>query len=209
MSTSVTTTTALHNVPKLSVNGDNFLIRFTQAVKSKGVWPYLESSATCPQPPATATGVSGASSAAPAIQGPATSLGTPPVDPTVAIYEADLEKWEKDEALALDLLTQCILDSTVIHTSTLKTASAMWAEIVCEYTEKGTMTQTDLCTKLLESRCFEKSDVHAFLDSLHVKREELVQAGVDINEKDYHSTIIKSLPFHLSNFASLLTAFSC
>ena len=125
MSTSVTTTTALHNVPKLSVNGDNFLIRFTQAVKSKGVWPYLESSATCPQPPATATGVSGASSAAPAIQGPATSLGTPPVDPTVAIYEADLEKWEKDEALALDLLTQHIPDSTVICILTLKTTSAM------------------------------------------------------------------------------------
>ena len=47
---------------------------------------------------------------------------------------------------------------------------------------------------------FDKSDIHVFLDSLHVKREELVQAGVQIDEKDYCSTIIKSLPFHLSNF---------
>ena len=54
----------------------------------------------------------------------------------------------------------------------------MWAEIVCEYTEKGMMTQMDLCTKLLELRCSEKSNVHAFQDSLQVKREELVQAGV-------------------------------
>ena len=76
-------------------------------------------------PPATATGVSGASSTAPVIQGPATSSGTPPVDPTVAIYEADLEKWEKDEALALDVLTQHIPDSTVICILTLKTTSAM------------------------------------------------------------------------------------
>ena len=136
MFTSVTTTTALCNIPKLAVNGDNsviFFIRFTWAAKSKGIWPHLEGSATCPQPPATATGVSGASRAAPAIQGPVISLGTPPIDPTLAIYEADLEKWEKDKALALDLLTQHILDSTVIHTLTLKTTSAMWAEIVHGY----------------------------------------------------------------------------
>ena len=78
----------------------------------------------------------------------------------------------------------------------------MWAEIIREYTEKGMMTQTDLRTRFLESKCSEKSDVRAFLDSLCVKREELVQAGVQIDEKDYRSTIIKSLPFHLSNFTS-------
>ena len=64
------------------------------------------------------------------------------------------------------------------------------------------MTQMDLHTKFLESQCTEKSDVHTFLDSLCVKREELVQARVQIHEKDYCSTIIKSLPFHLSNFVS-------
>ena len=41
-----------------------------------------------------------------------------------------------------------------------------------------------------------------FLDFLCIKREELAQARVQINEKDYYSTNIKSLPFHLSNFAS-------
>ena len=101
---------------------------------------------------------------------------------------------------ALNLLTQCILDLTIICILTLKTTAAMWAEIVCEYTEKGTMTQTDLCTRFLESKCSEKSDIHAFLDSLHIKREELAQARVQIDEKDYHSTIINSLPYHLSNF---------
>ena len=79
---------------------------------------------------------------------------------------------------------------------------AMGAGIVHEYTEKGMMTQMDLHTKFLESLCSEKSDVCMFLDSLCIKMEELAQARVQIDEKDYHSTIIKSLPFHLSNFAS-------
>ena len=212
MSTSVTTTAALRDVPKLSVNGDNsviFFIRFTRAVKSKGVWPHLDGSAACPRCPITTTGATGTSGTDPTIQGPATMAGTPPTDPAIAKYEEDLANWEKDEALALDLLTQRIPDSTVIRTSTLKTAAAMWAEIVHEYTEKGTMTQTDLRTRFLESKCSEKSDVRAFLDSLRVKREELAQAGVQIDEKDYRSTIIKSLPFHLSNFASSQLTAAC
>ena len=51
-------------------------------------------------------------------------------------------------------------------------------------------------------KCLDKGDVRQFLDDLHVKREELATMGVEIDEKDYHSTIISSLPIHLSNFAS-------
>ena len=173
MSSSITTTTTLHDIPKLSVNRDNsaiLFIRFTWALKSKGIWPHLNGSAICPQPPSTTTGVSEASGAVPAAQGPATSMGTLPVNPTTAKYEANLEKWKKDEALALDLLTQYILDSTVICMSTLTTTVAMWAEIVHEYMEKGTMTQMDLHAKFLESQCSEKSNVHVFLDTLCVRR---------------------------------------
>jgi hypothetical protein len=44
------------------------------------------------------------------------------------------------------------------------------------------------------------------LDNLRVKKEELSTYGVTIEDKDYHSTIITSLPHHLSNFASNLLA---
>ena len=80
----------------------------------------------------------------------------------------------------------------------------MWAKIVQEYTEKGTMAQTDLQTNFLESKCPAGGDICTWLDSLGVKREELAQAGVDIDEKDYCLTIIKSLPHYLPNFASNL-----
>lgn len=113
-----------------------------------------------------------------------------------------LTRWQKDEALALDLLTQRIPDSTVIRTASQLTAAAMWAEIIREYTEKGALAQTDLRTKFLESKCPDKGDVREWLDSLRVRKEELAQVGVDIDEKDFRSTVISSLPVYLSGFAS-------
>jgi hypothetical protein len=77
----------------------------------------------------------------------------------------------------------------------------MWAEIVCEYTEKGTYAQTDLCTKFLESKCPFGGDIRQFLDELHTKQDELSAVGIKIEEKDYCSTIIQSLPNHLASFA--------
>jgi hypothetical protein len=41
---------------------------------------------------------------------------------------------------------------------------------------------------------------------LRVKKEELSTYGVTIEDKDYRSTVITSLPNHLSNFASNLLA---
>ena len=58
----------------------------------------------------------------------------------------------------------------------------------------------------MESKCPDKGNVCEFLDELRVKKEELATYGVVIEEKDYQSTIIKSLPPHLSAFASNLLA---
>ena len=74
--------------------------------------------------------------------------------------------------------------------------------IVTEYTDKGAYAQTELRTKFLESRCPKKGNICEFLKGLHIKKEELAQVGVDIENKDYLSTIVSSLPFALSNFAS-------
>ena len=77
-----------------------------------------------------------------------------------------------------------------------------WDAIVKEYTDKGAYTQTELQTKFLESRYPEKGNIREFLEGLRVKKEELAQVGVTIDNKDYLSTIVASLSYALSNFAS-------
>ena len=193
--TTLSTNTLPSNVPKLEVSGKNwaiYRIRFTRAVQSKGVWGHLDGSAPCPTPPVTT----------PPVAVTQTTGGTQQPAVTITPDPAELVAWRKDEALALDLLTQRIPDSTVIRTSSQPTAAAMWAEIVREYTEKGAYAQTELRTKFLESKCTDRGDVREWLDSLRVRREELAQVGVSIDEKDYRSTIISSLPGYLAGFAS-------
>ena len=95
-----------------------------------------------------------------------------------------------------------------MHIQKAKTVKERWDSITTEYTEKGTFTQTDLCTCFLESKCPEKGNIQQFLDELCIKREELLTVGIDINKKYYCSTIISLLPIPLANFASNQLAFT-
>jgi len=164
-------------VPKLdatSINWMIFSVRFQDAVEAKNFWGHFNGTLTCP------------------------TLSNPPkTDETAAKTQ-----WEKNERSAKSLLTQKIPDLTLMRVHSKMTVRERWVAIVTEYTDKGAYAQTELRTKFLESRCPEKGNVREFLEGLHVKREELAQVGVDIENKDYLSTIVGSLPFALSNFAS-------
>jgi len=158
----------------MGLNWAIFLIRFRDAVEVKGFWGHFNGS----------------------------SLAPPLSNPPTMKETAAKVQWEKDERSAKSLLTQKLPDSTLMKIHTKTTVRERWEAVEKEYTEKGAYTQTDLRAKFLASRCPEKGNVREFLEELRTKREELVWVGVDINKKDYLSTIISSLPFSLSNFAS-------
>jgi hypothetical protein len=107
----VMTDTLPSNVPKLNIKGTNwaiFSLHFQVAVKAKELWKYFDSS--CPHP----------------------------AFPVTAAEVISVEKWQKNENLMKHLLTQWIPDSTALCICTLTNIVTMWAEIVHEYTEKGT-----------------------------------------------------------------------
>jgi hypothetical protein len=172
------------SIPKLDPTGANwaiFAVRFQDAVEAKGFWGHF--SGSTPRPATiTITDADGA---------------TTSTTDTVAT-----DQWDRDERSAKSLLTQKIPDSTLMRVHAKPSVRERWNAIVTEYTEKGAYAQTDLRTRFLESKCPEKGNVREFLDNLRVKREELATVGVDIDENDYRSTIISSLPIALANFAS-------
>ena len=106
------------------------------------------------------------------------------------------------------LLTQKLPDSTVVLIHDKTTVKDRCDAVVKEFSKKSTYAQTDLRAKFMAMRCPEKMNPREFLESLRVKKEELSQAGVTIEEKDYLSVILSSLPFALSNFASSILASS-
>ena len=181
----ITTDTLPCNIPKLDIKGANWVIfslHFRTAVEAKELWLHFDG--TSIRPVGTTTTATNRTVA--------TSL--PDTD--------ELAKWQKSENMAKHLLTQRIPDSTALQVWSLHDVEAMWNEIVREYTEKGAYAQTDLRTKFLGLQCPVDGDVHQFLDDLRMKRDKLAAIGVQIEEKDYRSTIIQSLPKYLASFAS-------
>jgi len=173
------------NILKLDIKGANwaiFSLRFQTTAKAKELWSHFDGTSTRP--------VSTTSTAADR------TVTTTPLDAD------ELAKWQKSENMVKHLLTQRIPDSTALCVRSLDVVEAMWNEIVHEYTEKGAYAQTDLRTKFLGSQCPVDGNVRQFLDDLCMKRDELAAVGVQIEEKDYRSTIIQSLPKYLASFAS-------
>ncbi|KAF8644347.1 hypothetical protein AX14_009429 [Amanita brunnescens Koide BX004] len=115
---------------------------------------------------------------------------------------AKINQWKKNERSAKSLLTQKLPDSTLMRVHSKKTVRERWEAIVAEYTQKGAFAQTEMRAKFLGMKCPEKGNAREFLDSLRVKKEELATLGVSIDNRDYLSTIITSLPYALANFAS-------
>src|SRR5271169_1863836 len=181
------------SVPKLESTGTNwaiFEIRFRDAIEAKGFWGHFDGQTQRPVP------------GTPAIVAPDGTTVKPATGLTPDEYSAAVTQWEKDERSAKSLLNQKIPDSTLMRIRSKTSVEERWKAIEKEYTEKGAYAQTELRQKFLESKCLDKANVREFLDSLRVKREELAAVGVDIEEKDYRSTILSSLPIALANFAS-------
>jgi len=178
------TTTALSDAlpssaPKLDASGSNcaiFVFRFEDAVEAKGFWGHFNGTVSKP-------------------------TATDPDAPT-ATETAAIAQWDKDERSAKSLLTQKLPDSTVVMVHGKKTVRERWEVVVKEFSKKSAYAQADMRAKFMAMRCPDKGNPREFLEGLRVRKEELAQAGVVVDEKDYFSVIISSLPYALSNFAS-------
>ncbi|KAJ8507986.1 hypothetical protein ONZ45_g9696 [Pleurotus djamor] len=194
MSTKISTTslsdTLPSTVPKLLSSGENWVIfrlRFEDAVEAKGFLGHFDG--TTPHPAALTT------------QSP--QGGTAAAAQTRDLAE-EVAQWEKNERSAKSLLTQKIPDSTLILIQGKKSVKDRWDAVVSEYTDKDAFAKSDLRNEFMSMRCPAKGNVKEFLENLRVRREELITMDVEINEIDYRSTIISSLPPNLSSYASAI-----
>jgi len=183
MSTSIATASLSDvlpsSIPKLDASGSNwaiFVFRFEDAIEAKGFWGHFDGTVSCPVPADVA------------------ALMTTEV--------AAIAQWDKDERSAKSLLTQKLPDLTVVMVHGKKTVKERWDAVVMEFSKKSAYAQADMQANFMAMRCPDKGNPREFLEGLRVKKEELAQAGVTVEEKDYFSIIISSLPYALSNFAS-------
>jgi len=178
MITASLSNTLSSTVPTLDASGSNwaiFVFRFQDVVEAKGFWGHFDGSTV---PPVFADASA----------------------PTAAETTARAQ-WDKDERSARSLLTQKLPDSTVVLIHGKKKVRERWEAVVKEFSKKSAYAQADLHAKFMGMQCPERGNPREFLEGLRMKKEELAQAGVVVDEKDYFSVIISSLPVALSNFA--------
>ena len=181
--TSLLSDTLPSTILMLDAEGSNwaiFYICFMDAIEAKGFWDHFDRSSS------------------------PLALSESPM----AAETAARAHWDKDERSAKDLLTQRLLDLTVMEIHSKKSVKEHWEAVVREYTVKGVYAQTEIQAKFLMMRCPERGNVKEFLRGLRLKKEELAQVGVRISDEEYLSTIISLLPDALANFASMQMAWT-
>lgn len=200
-------------VPELVESGENwaiFQLRFRTAIRGKGLWGHFDGSKVKPVSQLPSVTVSPPSISSPGATSTtstasATTTVTPSSTPIPTILlgtPGEILEWERNENIARSLLVQRLPNTTLIVVDDQPTVALMWAAVVKEYTYKGAFSQTRLHREFLSSRCPKGGNIRHFLNDLRACRAELVAIGIHINDDDYRSTIIQSLPWSLSNYAS-------
>jgi hypothetical protein len=135
-----------------------------------------------------------------------TAVEPPKPDPADAVSVEVHQKWQEKEYLARWQLTRSIRDVTLQKIATKPSVHEMWTAIKNGYESKTSLVQADLRAKFYSLRCNEKSDLRAHLDKFRAMHADLSAVGVKIDDAEYASVIMKSLPKTYASYLSTLSA---
>jgi hypothetical protein len=174
--TSVADLQSLSSVPKLEINGSNWVIfqtRLKWALEDKQVFGHLDGTA---------------------------------IKPADTEDDEIKEKWQKNKTKARQLLAQKLYDSTLTKLLHETTVAEMWSIITQEYSVKSGHVVAAMTTSFNTLKCADNANVRAHLDKLRLKYEELIGVGVTISATDYATRIIGSLPAKYQHHLSTIEA---
>jgi len=86
---------------------------------------------------------------------------------------------------------------------------AWWDRLVFKFTVQSIYAQNNLEEAFFSLTCAKGEDIWSFLTVLHYKCKELSAAGIQITQREYQHTILKSLPDKLAKFVVQLLISTC
>ena len=193
-------------VPMLDEAGKNwgvFLERFKVGVQAKRRWGHFDGTKVKPTfvAPSNVTPDDPDSVASVRAAAEATRLAR-----EEAMRDPDIikkrEEWDYSEAVAYYLLIQKVPEGILKQVNSFRTVAEKWAHIQYIMTDRSMYARVQLRREFLESRCAKGVDVRTFLEELRLKKQELDDRGIEITREDYLTTITRSIPYHLSEYAA-------
>ena len=122
-------------------------------------------------------------------------------------YDDDLAKWEKNSDTVWYILSRVILDSMLwkVYSDT-RPVDLMWNMLSVEFEQKTSLIQADLHTKFHSYKCPEKGDIHVHLNQLWQMHQDLENIGIVIDDRDYATIIMQSVPSMYADFCANISA---
>src|ERR1700678_1033216 len=184
-------------IPKLEADGSNWVIFkdwFMFAAAAASLINHIDGTGTVPSPPVTCTMDSGA----------LTQIQQGALDE----YAAKLLRWRSGEAIVRQAIASMISDSLFLEVRKRESAKEMWDAVRDQREKKSRMVTVDLRRKLQAEKCPESGDIRAHLYKLQAMREDLASMGGSINDEDFTSIILGSIPLSYDTYIAAITATS-
>jgi len=123
------------------------------------------------------------------------------IDNPTDTEKQEVKNWDHEDQIVWNLLNKRLLDATMLEVRQYKTAKEWWHIVTQEFMVKSTYVRNALHHLFIDMQCLKGGDVRAFLTNLKMCCNELLAAGVTINNEDFKRTVLNSIPDTLSVYA--------
>jgi len=117
--------------------------------------------------------------------------------------------WDHDNQIAWNLLNKQLPDVTMLEVRQYKTAKERWHVVTQEFMVKSAYARNTLHRSFVDMWCLKGGDVCAFLTNLKMWHNELLVAGVTINNKDFKCTVLDGILDALATYALQTLTSAC
>ena len=185
-------------IPKLEVSGSNWVLykeRFFWALDARAILDHVDGTSAEPGDPV-----------------PEDSRRTNKLTDTDKELEKEwkkeLKEWKQGEAVAKQQIASSIPDSLFMKIRTKGSAYEIWKELENHFQNRSRMVSVDLRRRIQDLRCAEKGDMVTHFATLRTMREDLAALGQALDENDFYTIILGSLPASYDPYISAVNATS-
>src|ERR1700720_4601923 len=183
-------------VPKLASDGKNWVVykdRLILSVQAHALGGHLDGTTAKPTEPAIT-------------QAPADRALTDEEKQKITTYQDDLKEWFQKEAIVSQQIASTIPDSLYLKIRGKPTVKEAWDLLKSNLEKRSWMFMVDLRRRLQDERCKDNGNLCTHLDTFRTMCEDLAALGDDLNDEDFSTMLLGSLPWSYNSYLSAVTA---
>ena len=183
-------------IPKLEVSGTNWVIykdHFILAIDARGNADHIDGMSKEPVDPLPETART------------AEKLSDEQVKLDME-WKKQIKEWKIGEAVTKQQIASSIPDSIFLKIRHHGTAALIWKALEDHFQKRSKMVAIDLRRHIQNQHCGDKDDIITHFATLRTMREDLAAMGQKLEDMDFYSIVMGSLPSSYDPYISAVNA---